>query len=216
MIAVAESGIRTPADIERLSAVGLLRVSRRRAPDCRARSRRGAGGAARGALKALAMMTRVKICGIRRMRRRAARRRARGGCARLRLLAFEPALSRARGRAGDCRGAAAVCDDGGRVRRSARDAMCRMSRDCSIWARFSCTATKRWTRTAECPSRMIKAVAVREGQDCLAAVCGHSRRRDRAARCPRSGQARRHRSDDRLDAGRLGREGCGRSSCRVD
>ena len=108
--AVAESGIRTPDDIDRLSTPGLLRVSRRRAADHRARSGSRAAGAAadlrRERQRRGSHREQTSNDSREDLRHSAARGRAAGGGAgreraRLRVLAREPAVpgsGRARGR----------------------------------------------------------------------------------------------------------------------
>ena len=152
-------------------------------------------------------MTRVKICGIRRRRGRAAGRASSAPTA----LGFvfwprSPRFVDPDAGAGDRRGAAAVRDAGRRVRRISRrptsfDVAARARLDARAAARRR--ARREPTPTPAC--RVIKAVPVGDGFDACGASQRRARRRDRAARRARSRPARRHRPDDRLDRRRRGR-----------
>ena len=146
-------------------------------------------------------MTRVKICGITRAEDRA--RLGRGARARLggrvHLLAGQPAVRRAARARGDRAGAAAVRDAGRRVRGpAARTRSRRSPRRCGS-ARCSCTATSAGAR-AQPVAPVIKAVPLDAGG--RGARLDDWPRHARAARCARSGAARRHGPADRLGRGR--------------
>ena len=218
VVAVAESGIRTGADLRRLRDAGFDAFLVGERLMSRARPGRGAeaapGGASRGT-KRLAEATRdgrlvVKICGITspadaRVAVEAGRRRAR-----LRVLVHEPARRWTRSRAArDRPGPAAVRPAGGRLRGRRRWTRWRGSP--TRWASTSCssTATSRPRPSSACRAAALKAVRVGTGfapEEALRYDGPRGRARRRHAPARGDADARRHRRAVRLVA----RQGPGR------
>ena len=149
-------------------------------------------------------VTRVKICGIRRRRGRAAGRGARRRRDRVRLLAGAARGSSIRTRRAPIVAALPPFVHGGRrLRRSAADVgRCDRRGRCGLGAvqLHGRRGAGQLMRALQCRSSRRSPSTTRFDacSDCDAVPADV----DRAARRPRPGQARRHRADDRLDAAR--------------